>query len=251
MRGRWDDECDFSFAEAEGGFDGFGEARAVLVGGGDAILDDGHDRRETLHFQRLVNARGVAVEPDAEVALRLEEVEKVGGFRASGRGHAEGHEQRFARVLRVDLVHDRLRRLGPDFALALRAERRRDAREEQLHVVVDLRHRPHRRARALHRIRLLDGDGRRDAADRIHLRLVHTVEKLPRVRRERLHIPPLPLRVDRVKGEARFPAAARPRDDVQLAQRQIEVDAAQIILPRASNLNHTGVRNEGQLGLFH
>ena len=77
-------------------------------------------------------------------------------------------------------------------------------------------------------VRLLDRDGRRNAADRIHLRLVHALEKLPRVGRKRLHIPPLALRIDGVESERRLPAPARPGDHVQLAQRQIEIEPLQL-----------------------
>ena len=124
----------------------------------------------------------------------------------------------------------------------LRAKGLRHAREEQLQVVVDLRHRADGRARALDRVALLDGDGRRDAADLIHLRLVHAVEELPRVGREGLDVAALALGVDRVEGERRLAAAARPGDDVQLAQRQVEVEALEIVLPRAADFDDGGPR---------
>ena len=86
---------------------------------------------------------------------------------------------------------------------------------------------------------------------RIDLRLVHPVEKLPRVGGERLDVAPLALRVDRIEGEARFPAAARAGDDVQLPQRQIEIDALEIVLPRAADFDHAGIRNNGQAVFLH
>lgn len=82
-----------AFAEAEGGFEGFVEAGAVLFVGGEAVLDD-----VDLFFSGEgfgegfggggVGAVGLAVEEEAEVALGLEEGEEVlgGGFLGRGMG---------------------------------------------------------------------------------------------------------------------------------------------------------------------
>ncbi len=62
----------------------------------------------------------------------------------------------------------------------------RRAGEQQLQVVVQLGHGADRGARGAHRVGLVDGDRRRDALDRVDLRLVHAVEELARVGREGL-----------------------------------------------------------------
>ena len=77
----------------------------------------------------------------------------------------------------------------------------RGAREEQLEVVVQLRHRADGGARGAHRVGLVDGDGRRDAVDAVDLRLVHAVEELARVGREGLDVAALALGVERVEGQ--------------------------------------------------
>ena len=123
-----------------------------------------------------------------------------------------------------------------------------ETREDHFEVVIDLRDRADGAARAAHVVDLLDGDRGRDAFDRIHLRLVHALEELPRVRRKRLHIPPLAFRVDRIKGQRRLPAAARSRDDIQFPQRQVEVDALQIVLLRPADAD--GVGDEFAGGFF-
>ena len=121
-------------------------------------------------------------------------------------------------VLAHDFIGNRLRGLRADLALATRAKRAGHARPEQLQVIVDLRHRADGGARALDRIRLLDRDRRRDAADFVDPRLVHAIEELPHVRREGFDVTPLAFRVDRVEGEARFSAPARAGDDGQFAR---------------------------------
>ena len=76
-----EDDGGGAFAEAEGGFEGFGEAGFGGGVEGEAVLDDGDDGGEFFAFQGggFVGAEGFAVEPDAEVALGLEEGEEVGG----------------------------------------------------------------------------------------------------------------------------------------------------------------------------
>ena len=109
------------------------------------------------------------------------------------------------------------------------------AREQQLQVVVDLRHRADRRARGAHRVGLVDGDRRRDALDGIDLRLVHAVEELARVRRERLDVAALALGVERVEHERGLARARRAGDDDQLARGDVDVEVLQVVLARAAD----------------
>src|SRR5690606_30503299 len=91
-----------------------------------------------------------------------------------------------------------------------------------------------RRARRLDRARLVDRDGRRDPLDRVRERTRQTIEELPRVRGERLDVATLSLGVEGVEGERRLPRPARPRDDRQLADRNVAIDAAKVVLPYAA-----------------
>ena len=111
-------------------------------------------------------------------------------------------------------------------------------REEQLQVVVELRHGADRRARGSHRVGLVDGDRGRDAVDAaclVELWLVHPVEKLARVGRERLDVAALPFAVDGVEGERGLAGTAHPGDDVQLAEREVEIHALEIVLAGAAD----------------
>ena len=133
------------------------------------------------------------------------------------------------------LVDDRLLRLAGDRAPADRAVRTAHARVEQPQVVVDLRHRADGGARVARRRLLVDGDGRREAVDRVDVGLLHHLEELARVRGERLDVAALPLRVDRVEGEARLPGAGEPGDRDQLVPRQADGDVLEVVLPGAVN----------------
>src|SRR5207248_9202382 len=86
----------------------------------------------------------------------------------------------------------------------------------------------------LFRSRLVDGDGGRNAFDRVHLRLVHAVEELARVRREGLHVAALALGVERVEDERGLAGSGRAGHDHELARRDVDVGALQVVLARAA-----------------
>ena len=134
---------------------------------------------------------------------------------------------------REDLVDDRLEALAGDRPAADRAVRPPDARVEQAQVVVDLGDGADGRARVPRRRLLVDRDRRREAVDRVDVRLLHHLEELPRVRRERLDVAALPLRVDRVEGQARLAGAREAGDADQLVPRQRDRDVLEVVLPRA------------------
>ena len=153
---------------------------------------------------------------------------------------AVAHDRRVDRELRPlgqlqHLVDDRLLRLAGDRAPADRAVRTADARVEQPQVVVDLRHGADGGARVARRRLLVDGDGRREAVDRVDVGLLHHLEELARVRGERLDVAALPLGVDRVEGEARLPRAGEPGDRDQLVPRQADGDVLEVVLAGAVN----------------
>lgn len=110
----------------------------------------------------------------------------------------------------------------------------REVRPQNFHVVANLSHRADGAARGADGVALLDGDGRGDAFDAIHLRLVHAVEELSRVRRERFDVAALAFGIKRVEGEGTFARTAQTRDDDEPVQRQIEIKVLEIVVPDAA-----------------
>ena len=145
------------------------------------------------------------------------------------------------------LVDDRLDRLAGDRPPADRAVRPPHACVEQSQVVVDLGHRADRRARVPRRRLLVDRDRRREALDRVHVRLLHHLEELAGVGGERLDVPALALCVDRVEGERRLSGAGKPGDRGQLVPRQADVDVLQVVLAGAVNYQLFGGHNRPSL----
>ena len=102
----------------------------------------------------------------------------------------------------------------------MRVKKLPGAREQQLDVVVQLRHRAHGGARRAHRIGLVNRNRGRHALHAVHRRFVHAVEKLPRVGAEGFHIAPLPFGIQRVKHQAGFAQAAFKQDGDPLGARE-------------------------------
>ena len=144
-----------------------------------------------------------------------------------------------------DALHDLLERLRGDLPAALVAVRDADAGEEEPEVIVDLGDRADGRARVRGGGLLLDGDRRREAVDEIDVRLLHLLEELARVGRERLDVPPLPLGVDRVEGKGRLPRPRQAGDDHQLVPGQVHVDVLQVVDASAANGNPVVTHAQG------
>ena len=176
---------------------------------------------------------------DARVALLLEQRLAL-RLRRSSSGTVTGNVTMrrgspAAAARARQLARDGLGGVAPHRRAAAAAVQLRAARVQQLQVIVELGHRADRRARRAHRIGLVDRDRGRDAFDRVDLRLVHAVEELARVRRERLDVAALAFGVQRVEDERRLAAARNAGDDDQLVRRQLEREVLEIVLARAAD----------------
>ena len=130
-------------------------------------------------------------------------------------------------------LHDLLARLSRNRLPASRAMRHAHRGVDHAQIVVNLCDRPHRRPRRTRGGFLLNRNRRRKPFNHVHFRAFHLVEKLSRVRGERLHVAALPFRVNGVKGERRFSRAGEPGDDRQGVPGNFDADVFQVVLPRA------------------
>jgi hypothetical protein len=110
-----------------------------------------------------------------------------------------------------------VRRLALHFTAAAPADGASHTGPQQPQVIVDFRGRPDRRARIPDAVLLPDRDRRRDAIDAVDVGLLHPLEELAGIRRQRFHVSPLALGVDRVEGERRLARSADAGDDDELA----------------------------------
>ena len=133
------------------------------------------------------------------------------------------------------LLDDLVGRLRADRLAAARAMRLAQPGEQDAQIVVDLGHRADRRARALARRLLLDGDGRRQPGDLLDLRLLQRSQELAGVARQAFDVAPLALGVERVDRQRALARAAGAAADASSCARDVDVDPLQIVLPRAAD----------------
>ena len=201
------------------------------------------ERDAVLHH--LEPARLACVDPG--VALLREQVEHLVLGEVVRHGDGEGDEGA-AGSGSQQLVGDALGGVPPDRPAALPAVQRGGPGVEQLQVVGQLGHRADRRARGAHRVGLVDGDGRGDAVDPVDARLVHALEELPGVGGEGLDVPALALGVEGVEGQRGLAAAAHAGHHDQLPERQLQVEALQVVLPRPLDEDEPPGRAAGSAG---
>ncbi len=132
-------------------------------------------------------------------------------------------------------VGDLGRALSGDRRPVVGAVRHAHPRPEQPEVVVDLGHRAHGGARIVARRLLLDGDGRGEALDGVHVRLLHEPQELAGVGRERLDVAPLALGVDRVEGQRGLARARQAGDHRQAVAGDLDVDVLEVVDPGAAD----------------
>ncbi len=189
---------------------------------------------------------GLAIHPHAHETLAaqfFQHVAKLADFVCDDR--REEDDAAFLRH-REDGVHDFLRRHPADHAAGLRVVRLADRGVEDAEVVVNFRRRRDGRALVAAGAALLDGDGRGQALDEIHVRLLHLVEELPRVGGQALDVAALALGVERVEGERGLSRAAEPRDHDELLTRDFQRQVLQVVLAGASDSDH-GCGHSGRI----
>ena len=159
------------------------------------------------------------------------------------------------------MLDDRAHGVSVDTGAALGAHHLPHAREEQPHVIIQLRGRANRRAAVLDGVLLLDGDGGRDVVDAVDVGLVHALQELPGVGAEGLHVAPLPLGVERIEHEAGLAAAAHAGNGNEQPARHVDVDVLEVVharpphadgavrgmIPTAHTVPYTGYRQQSNL----
>ena len=142
-----------------------------------------------------------------------------------------------------DLVDDLVGGLAADGPAALGAVGLPDPGVEHPQVVVDLGDGPHRGPGVPGRGLLVDGDGRGQALDEVHVRLLHLAQELPGVGRQRLDVAPLALGVDGVEGQRALPGAGQAREHDERVPGEVERDVLQVVL--TGTVNHEPVGAHG------
>ena len=113
-------------------------------------------------------------------------------------------------------------------------------------VVIDFGNGGDGAARVWRGVGLLDGDGRAEALDEIHVWLFQLIQKLPRISAEALDVTTLAFGIEGVKRQGGLARTTDAREHDELVTRDIDVDVLEIVLSRAADSD--GVRGHGGKG---
>ena len=221
---------------------------AAAVGPDGHAVDDHFDAMlpPPVDLRRLVERVGLAVDPHADVSAGPHFFPE-GFVLLADLDFQRGHEikPRARRPLH-DLVDDLVGRLRADRQVAAGTVRLAESRDDDPQVIVNLGDRADRAAGRVAGVLLLDGDGRRKALDVIQPRLLHLVDELPGVGTEAFHVTPLAFGVDRIHGQRGLAAAAGTAADGHLVAGNLDVDALEVVLPGAADLDRLGQLGAGR-----
>ena len=230
---------DHAIAQAERRLHRVGQTRAVSFAGGthhqpvNDYLDSVH--LVAIQLDLFVHLAHDPIHPHPDKA-RFANFVKHGLVVALAVLHQRSHDQNVRPVRQaLNVVHDLLRRLAGDLAATMGTMRDANAGVEQAQVVVNLCHRAHCRAGVVAAPPLINRDGRAEALDLIHVRLVHLAQELPRVGGQGFDVAALAFGVEGIKGQAALARAGNPRDDDQLVAGDLDGDVLQVMLARAAH----------------
>ena len=195
-------DLDEPVSELDRGLDRVGEALAQVVLHHEPV---DHDRDVVLELlverRRILDQVRLAVDAHAREPLAAQVLEHVLELALASAHDRRVHREARAGRQREHLVDDLLGGLARDRTAADRAVRVPDAGVQEAEVVGDLGDRADRRARVARGRLLIDRDRGREPFDGVDIGLVHLPEELARVGRQRLDVPSLPLRVERVERQ--------------------------------------------------
>ena len=227
------EQAEAGAAEAEGREGRLMEARRLVGGDRHAILD--HEQFGCVGRDLVLRQPDTSAGGEGAVEARLGEF--FGDGRPAQRFRLGDRERERERLSRETRERIRPRGVGAardDDLAAGGIDEVGAMGEPDFEPVAELRHRADRRARRADRVALLDRDGRTDVLRGIEGRRREEFQELADVRAERLDVAALPFGVQRVEDQGGFARAAEARDHDQLADRDVDVEALQVVLADAA-----------------
>ena len=134
-------------------------------------------------------------------------------------------------------VHDLIHRLLLNDLAAFRAVRNPHPGVEQTEIVIDLRHRSHGGTRVPVGGFLVNGNGRGQSLNVVHVRLLHLSQELSRIRRQGLHVSALSLCINGIKSKRGLSGTTQSRQHHKFISRYIYINILQVVLPGTPNTN--------------
>ena len=193
-----------------------------------------------LHLDIVVHVieRTIHPHPNKALALNVFEYFLIGTFTLPNHRGQKLDTGAFGK--RHNRIYNRLGCLGNDDLAAFVTVRGANSGEEKTQIVVDFRHRAHGGSGVPVGRLLLDGDGRTQPFDVIHIGLIHLIKKLACIGRQALYITSLPFGVERVKGKTRLARSTESGNHHKLFSRDFQTEILEIMFPGTFNGDNVG-----------
>ena len=177
----------------------------------------------------LVEFPDLPVDPHLDIAPAAELVEEF-AVMALAAPHERSEEVAFPpEVFLHDQVHDLFVGVADHLPPGSGRIGPRSLRIQKPQEIIDFRDGPDRGAGVVAGCFLLDGDDRAETVDVLHLGLLEDAHEMLRIGGQRVHIAPLPLRMDRIEGQGGLAAAGQSRHHHELVPRDVDVDIFQVV----------------------
>ncbi len=124
---------------------------------------------------------------------------------------------------------------GLDLLAAPKTVRLANPGEEYPKIVVDFGNGPHGGAGIPAGSFLLDGDGRAQPFNEIHIRPVHPFQELASIGREGFHIASLAFGIEGIEGQGGFSGTADPGDHYQIIPGNVDINIFKVVLSSTTN----------------
>ena len=158
-------------------------------------------------------------------------------FTLLGPHHRRQHNKAGSLTQGFHTVHDLINGLTGNLSAALGAMGCAHPRPQKAQIVIDFRHRTHRRAGILGGGLLVNGNSGRQTFNGIHIGLIHLSQELAGVGGQTFHIAALSFRVNRIKCEAGLAGTGKSRKHNQFISGNGQIDIFQIVLSGTPNHN--------------
>ena len=210
--------------------EGFGQAQRQVITHLEAI---NHHFDGVLLVQlqrgRIGEIAHLPIDASTNVALGRQVLQQLGVLPLAIAHHGRQQHQLGAFGLGQHLIHHLADGLGGERDGVGRTARLADPGKQQTQVVVDLGDGADGRARVVGGGLLLDGDGRREPLDMIHVRFLHQGEELAGIGGERLHIAALAFGIEGIERQGRFAGTGQAGDHDQLVAGQNQIDVFEVV----------------------
>ncbi len=228
--------------KARRGFEALGEARGDVVLNDKTVGDDLDERGVARRpVPKLLDRTNLAVDPGANETEFDRRVGRRDRRGADGCGKGRQHEHARSGEFGPDGVHDPGDRGSDDRPAALPAVRLANTGKKHAQEVVDLGDGADGGAGSGDGEALLDGEGRRESVDAIHVGTGELLQELPGADGKGLDVAALTFGVKRVEGKGAFPRTGDAGDDGEASARDVDADAREVVRAGADDTDDRSV----------